>query len=165
MPDGQIVKPSIEDAEAMQGFERGWTAPAERVARKGFRWGLVGSAVSVPVAQWIGSRLNHPGEPLQLPEQPFPSSGKCPKAARFDGRTRYKVEISPDPLGLRSASLPTFLSEPLEQLSLKAAYGFLSRTRRAKLNLNPQFILAVERHVLKLGGELPPYPGLLAEAA
>lgn len=38
LPDGNLVKPTIEDAERMQGFEAGWTAPAETVARPSSRW-------------------------------------------------------------------------------------------------------------------------------
>jgi DNA (cytosine-5)-methyltransferase 1 len=165
LPDGRLVKPSLEDAEALQGFSRGWTTPAERVARKGYRWGLVGSAVTVPVAEWIGRRLNQPGKWGPLCEEAFPTHGKCPKAARFDGRSRRTVQIATDVLGLQAPHLTTFLSDPLEQLSVKAAHGFLSRTRRARLNFHPQFIAAVERHVLALGGRLPPYSGTLAAAA
>ncbi|MGA1076872.1 MAG: DNA (cytosine-5-)-methyltransferase, partial [Ilumatobacteraceae bacterium] len=53
-PDGEpgrtILTPSIEDAEAMQGFERGWTSASEAVSRrKGTRWKLVGNAVTTGV--------------------------------------------------------------------------------------------------------------------
>ncbi|HWA43036.1 MAG TPA: DNA (cytosine-5-)-methyltransferase, partial [Hypericibacter adhaerens] len=54
LPSGSIIKPDIRDAERLQGFAEDWTAAAETVVRSGFRWGLVGSAVSVPVAKWIG---------------------------------------------------------------------------------------------------------------
>lgn len=63
-PDEGLVLPTIEDAEALQGFSRGWTRPAigrgrDRNGR--MRWYLVGNAVSVPVSQWIGARLTTPG--------------------------------------------------------------------------------------------------------
>ena len=60
LPDGRIVKPSIRDGERLQGFDAGWTEPAESVARSSARWSLVGSAVSVPVAQWVGERIVDP---------------------------------------------------------------------------------------------------------
>ena len=61
MPDGRLIKPGIRDVERLQGFEADWTAPAESVARASVRWSLVGSAVSVPVAEWLGQRLANPG--------------------------------------------------------------------------------------------------------
>lgn len=156
MPDGRIVKPSIQDAEALQGFPRGWTAPAESVARSSSRWGLVGSAVSVPVAQWVGRRLTCPGTYSEKPELPFPEHGRCPRAARFDGKKRVAVDISADPIGVRGPHLADFLQGPLDPLSLRAAAGFLGRTRRAKLRFESAFIEAIEAHVSSLGGAIPP---------
>jgi DNA (cytosine-5)-methyltransferase 1 len=156
MPDGRLVKPSIEDGERLQGFEAGWTTPAESVAKPSIRWSLVGSAVSVPVAKWVGERLACPGRYDAVADREYPHSGKAPRAARFDGKRRFAVEIGSDPLGVRPPPLAQFLGQNLQPLSLKAASGFLSRTRRAKLRFDRGFIDAVERHVLELGGELPP---------
>ena len=60
--DGSISTPEIRDAERLQGFEADWTQPAigEQGVRKGHRWKLVGNAVSVPVARWVGERLTKP---------------------------------------------------------------------------------------------------------
>lgn len=156
-PDGRIVKPGIRDAERLQGFEAGWTEPAESVARSSARWGLVGSAVSVPVAEWIGRRLRQPGAYVPRSEYPFPSTGKAPRAAYFDGRTRIGVDMGPDPLGIRPPSLLDFLTDRAGQqlLSAKATLGFLNRTRRAKLRFAPGFIEAVEKHLLAVGGTVP----------
>lgn len=153
--DRLIVKPSIEDAEAMQGFPRGWTMPAEKVARPSMRWGLIGSAVSVPVARWVGQRISTPG--LYDISDPrlnhvFPTSGRAPRAARFDGVKRFAVDMSADPLGARPPPLAEFLKGPLEPLSLKATLGFYSRTRRAKLRFDESFIDAVRIHVARMGG-------------
>lgn len=156
MPDGRIVKPSVQDAEALQGFPRDWTKPAEQVARPSSRWGLVGSAVSVPVAQWIGQRLNAPHQYETERDRDFPLSGRCPRAARFDGQKRSAVEIGHDPVGKRPPPLAAFLEGPLDPLSLKAASGFLGRTRRAKLRFEEAFIRAIEQHVSDLGGTIPP---------
>lgn len=148
LSDGRIIKPGIGDAERLQGFDAGWTTPAEKVARPSARWGLMGSAVSVPVAAWIGRRLSHPGQYDSTRGRAFPLSGKAPRAARFDGRTRTAVQIGVDPLGIRPAPLEAFLQDLEGQtpLSLKATLGFLDRTRRAKLRFEPGFIEAVERH-------------------
>ena len=87
MPDGTIVTPDIRDAERLQGFRANWTKPAEEVRRRGFRWKLVGNAVSVPVAKWIGDRLADPA-----PNRPWGPprgtvNGSWPKAAVL-GATR-----------------------------------------------------------------------------
>jgi len=156
MPDGRLGKPAIEDLERLQGFEPGWTLPAERVAKRSSRWSLVGSAVSVPVARWVGERLARPGDYDSSLDRTFPESGKAPRAARFDGKRRFAVNVGTDPVGLRPPPLADFLANELDPLSLKASSGFLSRTRRAKLRFDDSFIRAVELHVLKLGGELPP---------
>ncbi len=158
MPDGRLIKPSIRDVERLQGFDADWTEPAKFVGRETVRWGLVGSAVSVPVAAWIGRRLKAPGSYRQDREYGFPEFGKAPRAARYDGKRRVAVDIGPDPLGIRPPPLVDFLSdhEGQQLLSIKATRGFLERTRRAKLRFEPGFIEAVEHHLVLQGGEIPP---------
>lgn len=158
MPDGRLIKPGIRDAEMLQGFPSDWTHPAEEVARPSARWSLVGSAVSVPVARWVGARLREPGQYSSQRDGEFPSFGRAPRAARFDGKQLYSVGIGTDVLGIRPPALVDFLRDVHGQqpLSLKATLGFLSRTRRAKLRFAPGFIEAVERHALALGGAIPP---------
>ncbi len=148
MPDGRVIKPSIRDAERLQGFAADWTSPAESVARTSSRWSLVGSAVTVPVARWVGSRLAIPGTHDTQRDRPFPITGKLPRSARFDGHLRFGVDISTDPVGLRPPRLTEFLRdvEGQQLLSLKATKGFLSRTERAKLRFVPGFIEAVRLH-------------------
>jgi DNA (cytosine-5)-methyltransferase 1 len=166
MPDGRIVKVGIRDGERLQGFDSDWTLPAETVARPSARWGLVGSAVSVPVAKWVGERLCAPGRYDAKRDLEFPLATRPPRAARFDGRKRHSVMISTDPLGIAPSPLLRFMSEPAMQelLSLKATAGFLSRTRRAKLRFAPGFITAVERHLDSMGGSVqgvvPAHPQL-----
>lgn len=157
MPDGRIVKLGIRDGERLQGFDTDWTLPAETVARPSARWGLVGSAVSVPVAQWVGARLREPGRYNETRDRAFPIASRPPRAARFDGRNRHAVVIGTDPLGIAPPPLLRFLSDTADQelLSLKATAGFLSRTRRAKLRFAPGFIDAVERHLKAMGASAP----------
>jgi DNA (cytosine-5)-methyltransferase 1 len=156
LPDGRIIKPDIRDAERMQGFDEDWTAPASTVGRASARWGLVGSAVSVPVARWIGSRLSKPGTYDPSRDTAFPQSGKLPKAARFDGRRRHGVTIGTDPVEVGSRPLHAFLRHAGEPLSLRATAGFLSRTRVATLRFAPGFIPAVEEHLVRMGGDPGP---------
>lgn len=153
MPDGRLIKPGLRDVERLQGFDADWTQPAEAVAKVSARWGLVGSAVSVPVAEWLGRRLNTPGDYDRTRDFDFPVGGKAPRAARFDGKRRFAVRIGADPLGIRPPRLVDFLADLEGQtaLSLKATLGFLSRTRRAKLRFEPGFIDAVELHARRMG--------------
>ncbi len=148
MPDGRLIKPGLHDVERLQGFEAGWTSPAELVARSACRWGLLGSAVTVPVAEWVGQRMAAPGTYDKATDREFPLAGRAPRAARFDGMKRFAVAIGTDPIGLRPPPLAEFLTDLHGQalLSLKATSGFLGRTRRAKLRFEPGFIEAVERH-------------------
>ena len=157
LPDGRIVKPGLRTAERLQGFGDNWTEPAESVGRKSLRWALVGSAVSVPVSQWIGSRINEPGDYDLSRDQPFPVGGKAPRAARFDGSRRYAVEISCDVLGLYPPHLVDFMGEDYELLSEKATNGFYSRASVAKLRFAPGFLEAVARHLerMRTGGYPP----------
>lgn len=149
LADLQIVTPSIRDAEAMQGFERDWTAPAEAVERASARWSLVGSAVSVPVSQWLGRRLVQPGRFEARELSALPDSGKLPKAA-FGGKRegRYAVSISTDPLGIRPPHLSSVLERPAKPLSAKATAGFHSRATEAETRLKfaEGFLDAVKRH-------------------
>lgn len=160
LPDGQLIKPGLHDVERLQGFAAGWTAPAETVTRASSRWSLVGSAVSVPVARWVGQRLQEPARYSISRDRAFPADRMAPRAARYDGKRRFAVEISPDPLGLRPPSLVDFLTDKAGQspLSIKATLGFLSRTRHAKLRFVPGFIEAVERHAIRMGASREDLP-------
>jgi DNA (cytosine-5)-methyltransferase 1 len=155
LPDGRIVKPGLRTAERLQGLPDGWTEPAESVAKRSMRWALVGNAVSVPIPQWIGGRINAPGAYQTERDRQFPEFGKAPRAARFDGRSRHAVQISSDPLGTRGPHLHELLGDDFELLSERATAGFYSRTQRAKLKFAPGFIPAVQRHLEVMRGGVP----------
>lgn len=152
MPGGEVITPDLRDAERLQGFDEDWTAPASTVGRASARWSLVGNAVSVPVAEWIGTKLSRPGTYDRFRDGLFPDSGTLPKAARFDGSRRHRVDIGPDPVGLRPPALSAFLNYPGAPLSIRATTGFLSRTRVAKLRFAQGFIPAVEAHLDVVAG-------------
>jgi DNA (cytosine-5)-methyltransferase 1 len=154
---GAIVKPGITTAEVLQGFAPDWTKAAEEVAKPSLRWALVGNAVSVPVPRWIGQRINDPGSYDKVRDREFPETGKAPRAARFDGKRRFAVDISVDPIGIRSPRLEKIMGSDHTLLSERATAGFLSRTRRAKLRFAPGFIEAVEQH-LAIVSETSPAP-------
>ncbi|MBK7080416.1 MAG: DNA cytosine methyltransferase [Betaproteobacteria bacterium] len=149
MPNLEIVTPSIQDAEAMQGFDPGWTEAAETVERPSARWSLVGSAVSVPVARWLGEKLARPGEVSAGDVGPFPAEGKLPRAAYGGANGRFAVAISTDPVGKRGPHLATFIERPAKPLSAKATNGFYSRATHpdTRLRFADGFIESVKRHL------------------
>ena len=156
MPDGRVIKPDIRDAERLQGFAENWTLPAEDVGRASTRWGLVGSAVSVPVAAWLGSRFHADGRYETTRDRPFPQAGRLPKAARYDGRVRHAVDISVDPIGMPAPSLASFLRHDGMMLSERATSGFRQRTRIANLRFAEGFLDAIDRHLDVISGTTMP---------
>lgn len=147
LPDGRIVTPDIRDAERMQGFDADWTLPAEKVTRRGFRWKLVGNAVSVPAAQWVGERLRHGPAPIDIRVHSFDPEGSWPIAA-FGGPNQraYGVDISMWPVRRPRAGLVKFLRDEPKLLSLKASDGFISRLKSSGLRYPPEFMRALVTH-------------------
>ncbi len=144
LPDGRVIKPDIRDAERLQGFDADWTISApERL-----RWSLVGNAVSVPVANWLGKRLKKPGRhdagrDLEWPSKP----GSFPRAARFDGTRRSAVDISSFPVWKKREPLEQFLRYAGTPLSVRATAGFLSRAEASSLRFVPGFLDRIRAHL------------------
>lgn len=157
LPDGQIATPDIRDAERLQGFPVDWTLPAVTVAKKGMRWKLVGNAVSVPAADWIGKRLRGPGRLLDFETIPLADHRHWPTAAWNVGQGRVRVTASEWPVRRQSQALQSFLKYPITDLSAKATAGFLSRAEVAGLNFIDGFLDAIRAHLQKMGGP-PPGP-------
>jgi DNA (cytosine-5)-methyltransferase 1 len=158
LPSGCIVKPDIRDAERMQGFEPDWTLPAARVVKKGQRWKLVGNAVTVDVAHWIGERLRHPGAILAPQGDALASGQPWPRAAWNVGQGRYAALASEWPCARARESLHRFLQFEPEPLSAKATAGFLERTGRSTLRFPEGFLDAVRAHLERVrepGWNLP----------
>jgi DNA (cytosine-5)-methyltransferase 1 len=146
LPSGEVVMPDVRDAERLQGFPSDWTKPAETVGRPGRRGKLVGNAVSVPAAQWIGRRLARPGAPRQYAETAI-RGARWPNAAWNVGHGRVAVGASEWPVRRPYRPLLEFLAHPPRPLSLKATRGFLERTRRSSLRFPPGFLDALRAHV------------------
>jgi DNA (cytosine-5)-methyltransferase 1 len=147
MPDGAVVTPSIEDAERLQGFEAGWTEPAAEVARASLRWSLVGNAVSVPVARWLGRRLAEPGSHDSARDRRFPTRTAWPRAARFDGTGGHAVDIGDCPAWEARPPLADFLRFETKPLSLRATQGFYDRTLRSSLRFPEGFRERLRAHI------------------
>lgn len=131
MKDGRLVKPGITDAERLQGFERNWTAAAEGAPNTGrsARWRLVGNAVTVNVAEWIGARLLEPGTHDPGAAKRLTAGARWPSAAwnmDFRKTTRHESFETTWPVRRRSRDLDSFVKEPSD-LSVRAAAGFHAR--------------------------------------
>jgi DNA (cytosine-5)-methyltransferase 1 len=166
MPSGNIVTPDVRDAERLQGFEADWTKPAEEVGRASIRWSLVGNAVTVPVAKWLGERLSTPKPYETSRDRALPADGRWPKAARFDGSERRAVHINQYPTWASRPSLVDFLQFPGRALSEKATRGFLSRTERSTLRFVDGFQDKLRAHLARMeGAAVPPVREITAIAA
>lgn len=149
MPDGRLITPDIRDAERLQGFEEGWTAEApERL-----RWSLVGNAVTVPVATWLGQRLEEPGSYDSKRDRPWAVARSFPRAARYDGRKRKIVEIGDFPAWIPRDPLHRFLRYEGKPLSVRATAGFLRRAEASSLRFVPGFLEAVRRHLARVSSD------------
>jgi len=150
LPSGKIIKPDIRDAERLQGFPEDWTKPAEQAGRSSLRWSLIGNAVTVPVAAWLGRRLAQPGFYFSDLDMPWPTRTAWPKAARYDGERRIAVNIGMHPVWKKRQPLHKFLRYEGDALSVRAAAGFLPRTQGSCLRFPPGFLDAVRAHLQKM---------------
>jgi DNA (cytosine-5)-methyltransferase 1 len=143
----RIVVPSIEDAEELQGFERGWTQPSELPRSNGPRWRLVGNAVTVGVSEWLGNRLLDPGV-QDLNKGTLVTDGRWPIAAWGNKGKVYRADVSMWPVRLPYRHLLTTVSHnSARPLSNRAAQGFYSRALTAKLKFDEQFLADVADHI------------------
>lgn len=150
LPDGRVVTPDIRDAERLQGFSADWTLPALKAVRRGQRWKLVGNAVTVDVAAWIGQRLRAPGTLAVATGAELTRGAPWPKAAWNVGDGRYAALASEWPVRLEARPLQTFLEYPPELLSAKATAGFLRRTDVSTLRFPEGFLQTVRKHLLHM---------------
>lgn len=146
----RFVKPSIEDAEAMQGFDRGWTAvEGINTNKNGPRWKLVGNAVTVGVAQWVGGRLGNPGT-AQAEYRPWEFiRGGWPKAAWGEGGSVWVApELSEFPIHQPYSHLEDVVDwEAADVLSHRASAGFWNRLQQGNLGRHPGFRDDVLGHI------------------
>jgi DNA (cytosine-5)-methyltransferase 1 len=152
-PKGEIVTPDVRDAERLQGFPEDWTRPAVDGLRlrQGVRWKLVGNAVSVPLATWIGRRLLGGPHPYRRDDPVLRWDESWPDAAWNDGKVVHRSPASMYPVRHKPRPLTAFLRHPPRPLSARATEGFLSRARRSSLRFPPGLLDVVERHLARVG--------------
>jgi DNA (cytosine-5)-methyltransferase 1 len=162
LPSGDIVTPNIRDAERLQGFPSNWTLPALDV--KGVlprhRWRLVGNAVTVNVARWIGERLAMHQELVHDPSNAIllRRRDRWPNAAFGHSGSRWAADVSEWPVRYRTKQLVTFLRFKPTPLSHRAAAGFLRRAIASTLHLEPTFLIDLQRHVANAAETTPETP-------
>lgn len=150
----QVVLPTVEDAEELQGFPRGWTSAAEPGRRNGPRWKLVGNAVTVGVATWLGDRLADPGDAGGLDEALWTPSGSWPSAAWGSDNKVFAVRTSEYPRLTRYRHLRSVVDiDRAPALSARGIRGFRSRLDRGNLGRHPGFRDAVADHVEWTGAQ------------
>ena len=143
---GSFVTPSIQDAERLQGFPPDWTQPARTL---GQRWKLVGNAVSVPVAEWIATRLSGrtQNSNTDAKREPLLNGDRWPSAAMGSRGSRHRVAVGDWPLEHAPCSLRSFMRDSGSPLSLRAAQGFLRRARASRLRFEQGFLESLEEYV------------------
>ena len=155
LPYGRFVTPNLVTAERLQGFRVGHTEPARTVhVRKGerARWRLLGNAVSVNVAKWVGKRLREPGE-FQHDHELL--EGGWPTAAfgRPKERARGVRDIGLFPRKKKLPDLEKFLYYrgrlQADPLSFRAMRGFFQRyvSDRSNLQFRKPFFDAMKKYL------------------
>ena len=134
---GEFFTPDIRDAERLQGFPVDWTKPG---GTPGARWKLVGNAVSVPVARWLGGRLACPAAECPRTEHQLTNQDRWPRAGRGACGKRFAAEVSEWPVANTAPPLNEFLQFEHHPLSWRAASGFLREDRASRLRFEPGFL-------------------------
>ncbi|WP_075847384.1 DNA cytosine methyltransferase [Saccharomonospora sp. CUA-673] len=150
IPDADIGKaicrPGIRVGERLQGFRAGWT---DGLGTLGERWKMVGNAVTVPVAEWIGHRLMSPGVPVDVGRSALEPGRRWPGAASSVAGKRESWQLSERPIVVRQRTslaglLGQYSSEPL---SLGATTGFTARLKASTLWRDERFVAALDTHI------------------
>ena len=154
-PDrGDFVLPTIEDAEALQGFERGWSAPAlEMKGGRDARWKMVGNAVSVPAARWIGTRVMNGGSDVAFRSTELHAGQAWPKAAFGGQGSRHAAHVGEWPGSELHGTLRGYISTDAPNLSARAAAGFMNRLESSCLKPPELFKQHLRAYVARLGGD------------
>jgi len=153
--DFRLVTPDIRDAERLQGLPADWTGTAETtldggVFRMRRRWVLVGNAVNVRAAAWLGQRLATLAKWDGETGRPLARGEAWPAAAWYDGTRRYAADVGAWPVATAREPLADFLAYPGAPLSTRATSGFLGRFLAGRLRQKPGFAAALQAHIARL---------------
>jgi DNA (cytosine-5)-methyltransferase 1 len=149
-----FFSPSIEDAERLQGFRPGWTSPVADIGLSDrVRWRLVGNAVSVPIAKWLGRRINK-FNACEIPNAEFNDrrhSRRENMGWGEKGRTPKIVYVANEgPAEPKRIRISDFEFRKTVPLSKRAAVGFLARLVESPLKIEAQFLTDLARYCDRL---------------
>lgn len=152
----RIVTPDLRDAERLQGFPAEWTAAADELPRRRRtdRWKLVGNAVSVPVARWLGERLSSRETYEREDETALAAGDRWPIAAWGRAGARFAVDLSMWPGAYPRRHLHEFLEYEPQPLSARATAGFLKRASAGSLRIPEDLICEAEAHLEAMAPQL-----------
>lgn len=145
LPNGRIVIPDVRDLERLQGFEADWTEPAEAAGVRNARWRLIGNAVTVPVAAWVGERLRYTGSYDSSHDWPLGPEAAWPAAAWGLGGERCESGVSGWPRAVDAVPLSDFLQFEGTDISPRGAAGLLNRLRKYGARVPEAFVDDLER--------------------
>ncbi|MCX7584911.1 DNA cytosine methyltransferase [Phenylobacterium sp. 58.2.17] len=147
----RLITPDIRDAERLQGFPADWSRELVTLDGSEFRhrrrWLLVGNAVSVRVAAWLGQRLAEPVLWAGDPGRPLEDTDSWPAAAYGDRTGRFAASVGSWPVAMPREPLADFLRYPGAPLSSRATAGFLGRLLASRLRIRPGFVDALRDHL------------------
>ena len=144
---GYAGTPTIRDAERLQGFDPDWTDVTLNgmELKAGPRWKMIGNAVSVPVADWLGQELARPASGFDKALlTPLNSKRAWPTAAYGDLTSRSAVAVSTHVEVPSHTPISEFLAEELKPLSKRALTGYIHRARTGTKTFPDGFIEALE---------------------
>lgn len=148
-PNGTVAMPNICDAEALQGFPRNWTLPAEEIRKKSARWKLIGNAVTVDTVSWIANKIGHPSlydcskDKIHVPGTNWPKAAWCIESDIYESEsTFYPLRIN--------YKLEDYIQETMTPLSLKATNGFVKRLQEGHLKHPQYFSDTLNDYITKL---------------
>lgn len=140
-PDGEVLTPSLEACERLQGFSSGWTDVAGRDdGRRNSGWRMVGNAVSVPVARWVAERIKRPGAVLDFACVSLGEGQRWPDAAWNVGEGRTAVAATDKPISMIRSSILEFRDSTWSRLSDRALNGFVTRASEGGLWMPEGFL-------------------------
>ena len=153
--------PGITDAERLQGFSQNWTAPVSDAGLPNrARWRLIGNAVSVPIARWIGTRIKaFEAGKFDASELAETRHTRRPNIAwGGPGRPARQTYLECEgPAKSKQAPISEFSFKTATPLSLRAASGFLERLVQSPLQTERAFRIDLARYCSR--------PDLIADEA
>ena len=139
-PDGEVLTPSLQVCEGLQGLPAGWTDVDGAHIGRNPGWRMVGNAVSVPVARWIAERIKNPGPILDFHETAIEHGGRWPDAGWNVGDGRVGVSANDKPVSKTTPSISDFRDSSWSRLSNRAMDGFISRAENGRLRMPNKFM-------------------------